>query len=119
MAKFNPPQPFDFTAPGGWSEWKKRFELYRVASKLHNDDEFVQVSALVHAMGEEAEQVFVQFGLSDDNSKKYDEVLKKFEEHFQPCKNIVHERVMFQRIAQQQSEGVESFTRSLYKQAEK
>jgi hypothetical protein len=117
MAKFSPLQPFDFACSGGWKEWKTRFERYRIATKLHKDDKDVQDNALIYVMGEEAEHLFTQFGLSADDQKKYEKVMEKFNEHFKPsCKNAVHERVMFQSITQTSNIG--TFIRDLYKQAE-
>ena len=51
MAKFTPPDALDFTKPAAWPDWKQRFSRYRVASKLTEDDESVQVSALIYSMG--------------------------------------------------------------------
>ena len=58
MAKFQAIQPFDFSTPSGWTEWKTRFGRYRRATKLHLEDEDIQVEALIYSMGPEAENIF-------------------------------------------------------------
>ena len=50
-----PPEKFNFAHPDAWPQWIKRFERYRVASGLSDRDGPVQVSTLIYAMGEEAE----------------------------------------------------------------
>ncbi|KAJ8352691.1 hypothetical protein SKAU_G00241670 [Synaphobranchus kaupii] len=42
MAKFSPPDPMDFAKPATWPDWKQRFSLYRVATKLAEEDEPIQ-----------------------------------------------------------------------------
>ena len=59
-----PPERFDFDHPDTWPRWIKRFERYRVASGLSAKDEQVQISTLIYAMGEEAEDILASFRLS-------------------------------------------------------
>ena len=62
-----------FSHPQTWPEWKKRFIRYRLATKLHNDDQNVQVSALIYSMGAQAENVFSSFTFNNEGDKdKYE-----------------------------------------------
>ena len=42
-----------------WPRWKRRFEQFRVASGLVNDDASKQISTLLYCIGEEAEAVLI------------------------------------------------------------
>jgi hypothetical protein len=119
MAKFAPPQPFDFTKPEQWADWKQRFVRFRLATKLTAETEEIQVASLIYAMGPEAENVFRQFQFAEDGDKdKWEPVLQKFDEHFIPQKNVIHHRAVFHRHYQGPTETVEQYVRSLYTLAE-
>ena len=120
MAKFNPPDSFNFSNPTEWADWKQRFSRYRSATKLKDEDEEVQISSLIYAMGNEAEHVFQSFQFeNNDDSKKYDVVLQKFNEYFIQKKTLIHERAKFNLRSQGTGEPVEAFIRSLYEMSEK
>jgi hypothetical protein len=46
-------------------------------------------------MGKEADHIFETFGLNDEDQKKFDTVLAKFDSHFIPKRNIIHECALF------------------------
>ena len=116
MAKFDPPEKFHLTQPNRWPEWKQRFERFRVAAKLNKESEDVQISSLVYSMGPEAEHIMKT--ILSDKSSKYDDVIKEFDDHFVPKKNIIFERARFRNRVQNSGENVETFERSLYELAE-
>ena len=77
MPKFPPPENFAFSRPTEWPEWKRRFERYRIATKLDKDDGVVQVNALVYAMGPEADHIFSTFDFTDEaDQDDYKKVLE-------------------------------------------
>jgi hypothetical protein len=119
MAKLNPPDPFDFTNPTGWSEWKRRFLRYRTASELSKKEEEVQIDTLIYTMGPEAEAIWNTFVFpppadNRDMSKEFDSVMTKFDGHFIPKRNTIHERAKFNTRVQLSDESVEQFVRALY-----
>jgi len=89
MAKMNPPELFCFDKPAQWPEWKKRFLRYRLASKLTKESGEVQVATLIYCMGNDAENIYETFGLSDDEQKNVMRVLEKFDDHFVPQRNVI------------------------------
>lgn len=119
MAKFSPPDSFDFTHPEQWPEWRQRFQRYRLATKLNLEDGAVQVSTLLYALGKEAEQVFntLLFAVGEDN-EDYDIVLGKLNGYFVPKVNVIHERARFYLRSQKRGESAEEYIRSLYELAE-
>ena len=51
--------------PTAWPAWRQRFSRYTLASKLDREDDAVQISSLIYAMGPEAEKIYTTF--TDDN----------------------------------------------------
>ena len=119
MAKFEPPTAFNFDRPTEWPEWKQRFSRYRIATGLRTEEGEVQVSALIYAMGAEAEQIFKSFTYDqEDHGTDYDRVLTKFNDYFVPKRNVIYERACFHQRNQKPGESAEAFVRALYDLAE-
>jgi hypothetical protein len=70
-------------------KWKNRFQQYQQAAGLSTESEERQVSTLLYCMGEGSGDV------TDDDKKKCDSVLAKFDAHFKVRKNIIFERACF------------------------
>ncbi|XP_052799445.1 uncharacterized protein LOC128231064 [Mya arenaria] len=69
-------------------------------------------------MGPEAEEIMSSFNLSNENSKKFDTVVEKLNQHFIPKKNVIFERAKFNQRSQMAGESVDSFITELYHLAE-
>ena len=81
MSRFTPPENFTFGNPAEWPDWKERFSCFRMATKLNKDEEEVQISALIYAMGREAEHIFKSFVFDNEDKKDYEIVLEKYDEY--------------------------------------
>ena len=112
--RLQPPDPFNFRKPDEWGKWKRRYEQFRTASGLANEGETRQVSTLLYCMGEEAEDVLTSTGISDEDRKKYDAVMSKFDGFFKVRKNLIFERAKFNQRNQNEGETVEQYITALY-----
>lgn len=118
MSKFQPPAEFDFCSPNKWEDWRDRFLRYRLATKLNKEAGEIQVSSLIYSMGIDAENILRSSGLTNEQAKSFDTVLQKFNDHFIPKKNVIHERAKFHQRKQKSGESAEQFIRGLYEIAE-
>ena len=91
-ARVAPPEAFNFRRPEEWTRWKRRFERYRSVSGLNTKDDAAQINTLIYCMGDDAEDILASFSLSEEDAKKYGTVEKKFDDHFNPRKNVIFER---------------------------
>ena len=112
--RLQPPDPFNFRNPDEWTKWKGRYEQFRTASGLKSADETRQVSTLLYCMGEEAEDVLTSTGISDEDRKRYDAVMSKFDGFFKVRKNLIFERARFNQRNQSEGESVEQYITALY-----
>ena len=62
---------------------------------INLEDEKRQVSSLLYAMGEKADDIINSFRLSDDNQNLYAMVRGRFKAYLVKKRNIVFDRVMF------------------------
>eukprot|EP00731_Ephydatia_muelleri_P002769 Em0001g2769a len=88
--RLEPPPPLDFTEADAWPRWKKRFEQFRVASGLCNEDESRQAK------------------------KQYREAIETFESYFRVKRNVIYERARFNSRNQLEGEPVEQYVLSLH-----
>ena len=116
--QWSPPEKFPFRKPEEWTKCIRRFERFRQASGLNSKSEESQVNALIYAMGEEADDIFYSFHLSEEDSKKYGTVKTNFERYFIKKRNVIYERSMFNRRVQKPDESVDSFITDLHRLAE-
>ena len=100
-----------------WPKWERRFSRYRHASGLVNKSEREQVSTVLYAMGECADDILATMTL-DEKKATYDELIDAFNEYFQVRKNIIADRAKFNKRKQQPGEPVEIFIQDLYKLVE-
>ncbi|XP_041350871.1 uncharacterized protein K02A2.6-like [Gigantopelta aegis] len=108
------PASFNFSKPEDWSKWIRRFERFRLASGLAEEEPERQVNTLVYLMGDEADDIMIGFGLTNDEKKDYTTVKGRFDTHFVARRKPIFEHVKFNKRSQQQGENVESFITALY-----
>ena len=111
--QLQPPERFNFSQPDEWPSWIRRFERFRQASGLVGKEEEKQVNALIYAMGDEADDVMLSFGLRDAEKKKYGTVTSRFEQHFTRRRNTIFEQAKFNQRIQNKGEAVDSFINSV------
>ncbi|UYV74340.1 K02A2.6-like [Cordylochernes scorpioides] len=112
------PEPFNFSNPGDWPKWIRRFERFRQASGLVNNPENEQVNMLVYCMGDNADDILLSCKIASDQLENYNKIIECFESHFIPRRNIIYERARFNQRCQQEGEKVNEFITALHSLAE-
>lgn len=115
MGDYRGIEPMNFTGnlSENWKLWRQRFENYLVASEIGKKDESIQVAQLIHYIGVEGIRIYNTFTLNEDDNKKLKKVLKCFENHFLPKKNLSYERFKFFTRRQAENEPMEQFITDL------
>jgi len=113
MFSIQAPEQFNFNNPDQWPNWSRRFERYRLASKLTNEEEKNQVNTLMYLLGDKADDILTSFQLSEEDSAKYKVVKTKFDEYFEVRTNVIYERVLFNKRVQLPNEPVDEFILAL------
>ena len=90
---------------------------FRMFTKLARECGEMQVASLKYCMIPEAEDIMGTFNLSHEEQKNVDTVLGKFDDYFQPRKNILRLRKQIAKRVQTPVEPVEAFSRALHVQA--
>ena len=116
--RLEPPATFNFRTPDEWPRWRNRFEQFRFASGLSNDDPKKQVNTLLYCIGEEAESVLSSMNVTQDERSEYDTVLTKFDDFFKVRRNVIFERARFNRRNQREGETSEEYIMELYRLSE-
>ena len=108
----NSPQAAD-----AWPKWLRRFDRYRVASGLNSKSQTEQVSTLLYAMGDSANDILQTLRL-DKGTVSYEEIKKSLSDYFAEQQNIIVERTRFNKRSQKPGESVNAFIQDLYRLAD-
>ena len=100
-----------------WIRWSRRFECYRIASGLKTKPEYEQVSTLLYAMGDCADDILATLHL-DETKATYDEVRTALNGYFDVRRNFIVQRALFNKRHQLAGESVDTFIQDLYRLAE-
>lgn len=116
-AALTPPSEFQLTGniPENWTKWKQRLELYISAIGLDKVNEDRKISILLTCLGENGIDIFNSFVWKDDeeDKNKFTDVLKKFDEHFKPKRNVTFMRHKFFTRSQEPGETIDQFVTDL------
>lgn len=110
------PEPFIFSSPEKWPQWKKRFTRFLSCSGISKRTEPEKIDFLIYAMGAEAEDAILRFTNKPDT---VDKTLEAFDKLFEPKINVIFERFKFNSRVQMANESVSNFITDLYSLVEK
>ena len=86
-----------------WRRFKSQFAVFKVAKKFSAMDDEEQIANLLVLMGPDSVPIFDQFVFDetkDAEKKTLTNVLKFFDDHFEPVKSVIFERVKFNSMKQ-------------------
>jgi len=86
-----------------WKLFKGQFEIFKIAKKYGDMREEEQIANLLVLMGPESVPIYSQFEFHeavDTRKETLKNVMSMFDQHFEPVKNVLYERVKFNSITQ-------------------
>ena len=79
-----------------WIRWSRRFEQYMIASGLQTKPQNEQVSKLLYAMGDWADNILATLCL-DETKATYDEVCTPLNGYLDVRRNLIVQRALFNK----------------------
>ena len=116
MESVKPPDAVNWTGNVDyeWRTFKQRFMLYLMAAGLDEKSDARRIALLLTIAGQQAVEVYNTFEFANEEDKgKFDEIVKKFDEHCSPKKNESFERYVFRSRMQQPAESIDVFLTDL------
>ncbi|XP_067949927.1 uncharacterized protein [Watersipora subatra] len=104
-----------------WKVFKEQFNIYVIVKKLRELTVDEQIGHMLMAMGSDSVPVYNQFTFvpSDENKKKtLANCIKFFDAYFEPVKNVIFERSVFNKMTQQPGQSLHQFIVKLQVQSE-
>src|SRR6266576_661079 len=89
--EFKPPE--ELISPAHWRLCKQQFTLYLEASEKTSKPNKTKIALLLHCIGKQYLDAFNSFSTSEDVT--YEDVISKFDDHFNPTQNVIYERHLF------------------------
>ncbi len=112
MDAVKPPESLKLTGnvDNSWRTFKQQFTLYMQAVGLDDKSDSRKIALLLTVAGLQAIEVYNTFTFVDAADRgKYDEVMKKFDEHCSPNKNETYERYCNKGLVRGESRSTCSF----------
>lgn len=109
----SPPKEFNFREITSWPKWLMRFEQF-IQIKGNEKPDKEKCNILLYCMGEESLEIVNQIG----KPEKYEDLVNKLTDYFNPRKNLIFERAQFNRAQQQPGESNEEYIKKVYKLAQ-
>lgn len=117
MESFRPPPQMSFEGnlKNNWNVWYQKYKIYMQASGLDSKSEERQVAVLLHVIGDQGQEKFSTFDLSDTDKKSIKKVIEAFENFCIPKANETVERFLFFTRSQEEGENFTNFLTDLKK----
>ncbi|XP_055710686.1 uncharacterized protein K02A2.6-like [Phlebotomus papatasi] len=100
-----------------WRKWEKAYNFYAKATKLDKQEPEVQAAAFMSIIGVEVEEIYENFGLSEDEANDVNILMTKFREYFNPKGNEVYETYVLRKMQQVSDESINDFVTRVTTQA--
>ena len=107
--------------PEAWERWIRRFERFRIASKVDKENAAAQVNTLIYSMGDEgdeADDILASLKLTDEERASYTTVKGKVDNFFIVKRNVIYARAKFNMRVQRVGESDDTFITDLFSLAE-
>ncbi|PFX21908.1 Transposon Ty3-I Gag-Pol polyprotein [Stylophora pistillata] len=102
-----------------WKKFKQKYVNYKIATGISLKDSATRVATLLTVIGNDAIDVFnTPTWDEEDDDKKSDKVLSKFEQYCEPKKNVSYKRYKFFSRAQESGESIKQYVMILKKLCE-
>ncbi|UYV85057.1 K02A2.6-like, partial [Cordylochernes scorpioides] len=109
-------QPF---VPGtnpseAWGKWKKRFQMFYIATEIDKKSIPRQRAILLYNIGELALDIYSTFKIQEtDASPTVPDILELFDGHFKPYKNTTYKRYQFFTTEQGENQNFDDYVTEL------
>ncbi|UYV76706.1 hypothetical protein LAZ67_14001842 [Cordylochernes scorpioides] len=75
-----------------WEDWLQQYSWYETAMEMKKKEPEVQIASFMTIIGSDAQKMYRTFVLSPEETKKVEEIKKRFTNYFLPKKNYTMER---------------------------
>ncbi|CAH0719065.1 unnamed protein product, partial [Brenthis ino] len=95
-----------------WKKWWQHFELFLLATGLEEAPEKRKIAIMLHTIGEKGIEIYNSFNI-DINKITLKDIKTKFDNYFEPQKNLTIIRHSFFTRMQKPEEGIDAFLTDL------
>lgn len=105
-----------------WKTFKDQFNVFRIVKKLPTLTIDEQVGHLLMCMGSDSVPIYNQFVFCEEadstTKKSLENAIKFFDAYFEPAKNVIFERSVFNRLHQKAGQSLHQFIVQVQVQSE-
>ena len=122
METLKPPKPITLDSNQNlsdvWKKWKSCFTIFLQATESIEKPDVTKSSILLHCIGPQAKEIYDTFQFEAGNEMKFNNIIEKFDEYFNPRKNLTFNRYNFLTARQNDTESFDEFYTRLRKLSE-